>query len=295
MAKEPTKITIEKEIETDRVEGTVLGQRVSAPITYTPDILVKVPREENRKDYGIHTGEMAGYDDWYAYECSTVTTNGVPVYFGLIIRYDATSKYIVESKSLKLYLNSFNMEPLSSTVLGATQEYVNRVQKDLSTLLESNVYLMVFQNDEPFEALTGVDDLADIVDLDKLKITEYNESPDILEVYNTRTDVFWKFSGIRSNCKITNQPDWATAYIRIVGNKVPVPESLVKYLVSFRNESHFHEECCEMIFKRLLDVLQPDVLWVRLNYTRRGGIDINPTRFTKNVNDTAARSRTVYQ
>lgn len=294
MAKEPA-VKIEKEIKTDRVEGTVLGQRVSAPTTYTPDILVKVPREENRKDYGIHTGEMAGYDDWYAYECSTVTTNGVPVYFGLIIRYDAESKYIVESKSLKLYLNSFNMEPLSSTVRGATQEYVNRVHKDLSALLETDVSLMVFENDEPFEALTGVDDLADIVDLDKLQITDYNENPDILEIYNTRTDVFWKFSGIRSNCKITNQPDWATAYIRIVGNKVPVPESLVKYLVSFRNESHFHEECCEMIFKRLLDVLQPDVLWVRLNYTRRGGIDINPTRFTKNVNDTAARSRTVYQ
>lgn len=294
MAKAPT-IKIEQEIVTDRVEGTLLGQRVSAPTTYTPEILVRVPREENRKDYGITTAEMAGYDDWYAYECSTVTTKGVPVYFGLIIRYAAQSEFIVESKSLKLYLNSFNMEPLSDTVQGAIKEYLKRVEEDLAHLLETTIQLVVFEEGSQFSTITDTDDLAKIVDLDKIEITEYNESPDILQVYNTPTDVFWKFSGIRSNCKITNQPDWATTYIRIKGNKVPVPESLVKYLVSFRNESHFHEECCEMIYKRLFDLLQPEVLWVRLNYTRRGGIDINPTRFTTNVNDTVPSSRTVFQ
>jgi len=296
MAKEPTKINIEKEIVTNRVEGTVLGQRVSAPTSYTPEILVKVPREENRRDYDITNDIITGYDDWYAYECSTVTDSGIPVYFGLNIRYPSNSKYIVESKSLKLYFNSFNMEKLGKTRTEAIQEYLRRAKKDLEALLETEVQFGIFDSNEYFTSLEGqFEDLTNIVKVDNISVTEFKEAPEVLKYYDTQTDIAWKFSGLRSNCKITNQPDFATVYIKMQGSRAPVPESLIQYLASFRNESHFHEECCEMIYKRLLDLCNPNLLWVRCNYTRRGGLDISPTRYTPNFTDTTPPSRTVYQ
>lgn len=296
MAKEPTKIKIEKEIETNKVEGTVLGQRVSAPTTYTPDILVAVPREDNRKDYGITNENIAGYDDWDAYECSTITTKGAPVYFGILIRYPANSEFIVESKSLKLYLNSFNMEQLADTVEKTVQEFVDRVQKDLSELLKTNVYVESFTTSEAFVDITEqFEDLSSIVDYNHIVVDSFNENPDTIEVIETPTNISWKFNGLRSRCKITSQPDYSTVYIHVKGNKAPNPASLVRYLTSFRNEDHFHEECCEMVYKRLLDKLNPESLWVRCNYTRRGGIGINPTRYIPSMNDATPPSRTVYQ
>ncbi len=295
MAKEPT-VKIEKETQTDRVEGTVLGQRVSAPTTYTPDILVKVPREENRKEYNLNNDIIQGYDDWYAYECSTVTNNGVPVYFGLNIRYSAHSEFIVESKSIKLYFNSFNMEKLGATRADAIQEYIRRAKKDLESLLETEVRFAIFDSAAYFTNLEDqFEDVTGIVDIDNLQIESYKEAPEVLKYFDTQTDITWKFSGIKSLCRVTSQPDFGTVYIKMQGSRAPVPETLIQYLASFRNENHFHEECCEMIYKRLLDLCNPQILWVRMNYTRRGGLDISPTRHTPNFTDSTPPSRTVYQ
>ena len=90
----------------------------------------------------------------------------------------------------------------------------------------------------------------------------------------------WRSYSLRSNCRVTNQPDWGDVYIHIKGENSVTPESLLKYIVSMRKENHFHEEICECIYKRLYDLLDPEELFVSCLYTRRGGVDINPTRAT---------------
>lgn len=273
-----------KETETNAVEGTVLGQRVSAPETYSPYILVMVPRSENREAYGITNKTFKGYDTWYAYECSCLTDNGIPVQFGLQISYSAHSKYIVESKSLKLYLNSFNMERMGRTVEDAKREFITTVSNDLYgrlnlpkvkdySLTLSVQELNVFQN-----LTESYDNLYDIVDTYNITCDKFNEAPEVLQENPGYQDISVYFNAFKSNCKITHAPDFATIFIKLVSSKGVDPASLIKYLTSFRDENHFHEECIETIYKRLNDYYQPKELMVRGNFCRRGGVDINPTR-----------------
>ena len=120
-------------------------------------------------------------------------------------------------------------------------------------------------------------------DVEKMEFNNYNESSDILEVIpSDNRPVHWRSYSLRSNCRVTNQPDWGDVFIHIKGDSTVTPESLLKYIVSMRKENHFHEEICECIYKRLLDLLQPEELLVTCLYTRRGGIDINPTRASSN-------------
>ena len=118
------------------------------------------------------------------------------------------------------------------------------------------------------------------VDVEDMEFNRYNEDPNILEVVDTvpEIDHNWMSAVLRSNCRVTNQPDWGDIYISIKGNKTVTPESLLQYIVSMRRENHFHEEICECVYKRLHDLLEPDNLFVSCLYTRRGGIDINPAR-----------------
>ncbi len=305
-----------KETETDKVEGTLLGQRVSAPTTYTPEILVKVPRSENREQYNITNADFKGIDNWYCYECSALTATGAPIYFGMVISYPADSEYIVESKSLKLYLNSFNMERMAMTDPGnARCEFMDLVQADLTELLSTEVTVESFTHEdfvpgEGFgyrckvklenivEEFTPLESLVDYSSID-IGSEEFQENWRLLEYSNRFADRKFKisFSGFRSNCKVTHQPDYATVFIEYAGDEGVDFESLMRYLTSFRNESHFHEECCEVIFKRLLTKFEPKLLWVRCNYTRRGGIDINPTRYISRPGYSGAQyySRTIYQ
>jgi len=113
----------------------------------------------------------------------------------------------------------------------------------------------------------------------KMSFDQYNESSDILKVVpSIGRYERWRSHSLRSNCRVTNQPDWGDVYIHIKGEKAVTPESLLQYIVSMRKENHFHEEIAECIYKRLYDLLDPEELLVTCLYTRRGGIDINPTR-----------------
>ena len=115
--------------------------------------------------------------------------------------------------------------------------------------------------------------------INKMTFDHFNESPDILEVVpSIGRYERWRSHSLRSNCRVTNQPDWGDVYVHIKGDKAVTPESLLQYIVSMRKENHFHEEICECIYKRLWDLLQPEELFVACLYTRRGGIDINPVR-----------------
>jgi len=266
-------------------EATLLGKKVAHPETYDPSILVAVPRSQNREQYAITDNDFDGSDYWRCYEFSTLTKYGIPVYSMLIIQYPSNSLNIVESKSLKLYLNSFNMtKQRSEETKIVLIEARDKIKEDLTKILGTEKIAVGFSDQEGF-GFKDADytNLHKIVDYSKITSEGYNVDKSILRpsYIKDHKNVKWKFDGFRSNCKITNQPDYATVFIDYYGNEGIDPVSLIKYLTSFRNENHFHEECCELIFKDIQDRFNPQNLNIICNYTRRGGIDITPLRYTK--------------
>jgi 7-cyano-7-deazaguanine reductase len=256
--------------------------------TYAPELLVKIPRNLNREGYGLTGEEFVGVDVWNAYEVSAITTKGQPVAGMLKIVCPSDSEYHVESKSIKLYLNSFNMTRIGDTAADCIIGIEARVSRDLSELLETNVTATFFSDKDEAEILEfeGYTDLADAVDLDQIDFTAFKSDSSQLSVENSADEpkeIKLKSNLLRSNCRVTNQPDWGDIFIRIKGNKLPAADSLAKYIVSHRTVSHFHEEICEMVYKHLLDAYNPDQLMVACLYTRRGGIDINPIRATHSM------------
>lgn len=273
----------------------VLGQRVDSPTTYTPDILVREERQRNRTYLNLQDEKLpfVGYDIWNGYECSALTDLGLPVTCIAKVVYPCTNKYIVESKSMKLYWNGFNMQPMGKDVKSVLKNIKKTAEKDLSTLLETTVKVELFtqllepentENRVSFEAEYAPDIVWEILEQiprgQKKKFTVFNESADLLKVNEEDTSETYHYMStlLRSNCKITHQPDSGDIYIQYKGKKTVTKESLLEWIVSFRNECHFHEEICEAAYKRLWDVLQPEELVVTCFYARRGGWDIVPTR-----------------
>ena len=275
---------------TTEIASTLLGKKVSGSETYDPSILVAVPRYENREQYNIDPNSLpfVGYDIWHGYEFSTMTTNGIPVTRVIKLKYSCSSEYIVESKSLKLYLNSYNMDRHGNTVEECLNICKNQIERDLSKLLKTKVVLNFFGSDcspvfEPFEDFKN---LVEFVSEDTYQTDTFKETPSLLKL-DAATDsyksYFLKFDALRSRCRITSQPDWGDILISYTSKKHIDEESLMKYLTSFRGENHFHEEITECCYKRLYDLLDIEhdrnaALFVSALYTRRGGIDINPVR-----------------
>lgn len=280
--------------------ASILGQRVSSPDTYSPDILRKEPRQSNRSQYGITEGyfEDRGYDIWNNWEASFLLNNGRPVTGISKILFDANSEFLIESKSLKLYFNSFNMEKLGDTVEEARRKFIELSEKDLTIQSGKPVKVVFFTFEEANSKIDG--SLVALFDnscnLDNQELNGnvdcFNENPDLLKIEQiSNSEVPYKryySSLLRSNCKITNAPDTGDLYIAYeVGadRQIITDESLLRYILSFRKENHFHEECCEMIYKRLFDALQPKVLLVACFYNRRGSLDINAVRYNAPIND----------
>ena len=253
--------------------------------TYAPELLVKVPRYLNREGYGLTDKDFVGVDTWNCYEVSAITTKGQPVAGMLKIVCPSDSQYHVESKSIKLYLNSFNMTRLGDNTVECILEIEERVKADLDKLLETNTTVSFYTGDDDGKALSfeGYQDLADIADLDQIDFTAFSSDASQLEtesIVEEAKEVKLRSNLLRSNCRVTNQPDWGDVFIRMKGKNIPCPESVAKYIVSHRTVSHFHEEICEMVFKHLMDAYKPEDLMVSCLYTRRGGLDINPIRAT---------------
>lgn len=266
------------------IESKVLGKRVEYPQSYCPEILVAVPRHLNRQQYQISDNALpfVGIDVWHAYELSFLTQSGMPVQGVVKISYPANSPCIVESKSLKLYLNSFNMERLGASAADGLRKAQQTIERDLSATTGASVQARIFRH-APVTALFDFADYSILEDnawSDTLDITQYTEAPQLLRSSGNKGTMRIGTHLLRSNCKITHQPDWGSAYIYIKGNNLPTEQSLLQYLVSIRNENHFHEEICEMIFIRLMRTFAPTELMVSCIYTRRGGIDICPSRAT---------------
>ena len=259
--------------------------------SYDPSLLVKIPRSLNREGYGLTGDEFVGVDTWNCYEVSAITTKGQPVAGMLKIVCPSNSEYHVESKSITLYLNSFNMTRIADNARDCISGIEARVKRDLDELLETNTTVSFYASEEEGEALTFINytDLGDIVNLDEIDFTAFKSDAAQLESYKAKkVNLAWpelrlKSNLLRSNCRVTNQPDWGDVYIKIKGENLPTADSLAKYIVSHRTVSHFHEEICEMVYKHLTDAYQPEELMVACLYTRRGGLDINPVRASHNM------------
>ena len=278
-----------------------LGKQSDYPQSYDPSVLVREPRQHNRSTVGLINGDLPfdGYDLWNLYEVSCLSYNGVPASGVARMLYSCNNDYIVESKSIKLYFNSFNMSRFGETA-GETLRIVQETAiTDLSELLQTEVkvdiqpatspfapyhtYTDTVRHDTVFATGDRKPDNAKYVTLENVvtidKIEKYQESPDLLEsIQSGMQDIYYHSSLLKSNCKVTHQPDWGDVFIYIKGATAPTPQSLLKYIISFRDENHFHEEICETIYKRLWDKFEPASLGVACYYVRRGGVDINPIR-----------------
>lgn len=245
---------------------------------YNRELLVKVPRHLNREGYGLTGEEFVGVDTWNAYEVSAITTKGQPVAGMLKIVCPCDSEYHVESKSIKLYLNSLNMTKIGNTAHDCIKAIEATVKRDLDELLETNTTVTFFEEgDGTQDMMFNYTDLNELVDLDEIDFTAFQSDASQLEE-GEGTELKVRSNLLRSNCRVTNQPDWGDVFIYIKGEKVPSPASIAKYIVSHRTVSHFHEEICEMIYAHLTEAFKPEQLMVACLYTRRGGIDINPIR-----------------
>ena len=280
-----------------------LGQTSDYKDQYDPKLLVREPRSNNRQHLDISDDDLpfVGYDTWNAYEVSGLTNGGLPVAGVAKIVYPCSSKYIVESKSIKLYFNSFNMFKCGRSQESVLDFITRTASNDLSELLETSVAVHVIPSNikasgDPLFSRKGYMTLEEVIEpqiLTDMKVDVYTETPDLLELEDLPVEGIvssWsKFhSGLlKSNCRVTSQPDWGDVWIAIKGQNHVTPESLLRYIISFRDECHFHEEICETIYKRLHDILSPEKLVVTCLYARRGGIDINPVRASSSsvIND----------
>lgn len=250
----------------------ILGQRVDYPRQYNPDILQLIARQEGRANLPV---AFLGVDVWHAYELSWLNAQGIPQCAMVRIIVPATSLYIVESKSLKLYLNSFNF-----TRFADTDTVAKVICQDLSARLHCETRVEILSLDDvnslPIAKIQGM-----CIDnaLDGQEYIEKN-SIDPLLLAQMRDEVCaqsYYSHLLRSNCPVTNQPDWATVSIEIVSAKLDT-QGLLAYLLSYRNHNGFHESCIEQIFFDLSRAFVPKSLKVQAWFTRRGGIDINPCR-----------------
>ena len=276
--------------QTDLIASTHLGKKYNGSEDYNPSLLVPIPRDENRKQYDINSQKLPflGWDVWHAYEFSTLTENGIPVTRLMKIKYNCNSDFLIESKSLKLYLNSFNMTKCGESIPECLKICKNIIEKDLSQNLKTSVEINFIENNtDVTKIFQKYVNLYNLVDFASLSVNDFKENPVLLELeqLSEMQTYYLMFDSLRSNCRVTHQPDFGDVFIYYKSKKHFKEDGLVKYLSSFRNEFHFHEECCEMIFKRLYDLLDDDdELFVCALYTRRGGIDINPCRLSKNCN-----------
>lgn len=252
-----------------------LGQKTEYDSQYDRTLLQPVPRALNRDGLGITQKQpfTIGADIWTAYEISWLNEKGLPQVAIADIYLDYQSQNLIESKSFKLYLNSFNQNKFANS--NAVQQ---TMQCDLSECAQGDVKVRLNPVDvydsQKIDHLQG-----DCIDEQDIEITSYEFNADWLKDCISDEIVEEKLVShlLKSNCLITNQPDWGTLHIHYVGKKID-HEKLLRYIVSFRQHNEFHEQCVERIFCDLMHYAKPEKLTVYARYTRRGGLDINPFR-----------------
>lgn len=264
------------------LNALTLGKTTEYCSEYNPDLLQAVPRSLNRNDLELAENNLSfiGEDVWYGYELSWLNMKGKPIVAVAEFRFSCSSPYLVESKSFKLYLNSFNQSKFSNF-----KEVEQILIKDLSATagIQAQVELFTVDDCPALEIKLANQDIICIDDAD-ITIDNYQYQAKLLEQLQTKpaTSIIKEnlvSHLLKSNCLITNQPDWASIYISYKGAAIN-HDILLKYLISFRQHNEFHEQCVERIFCDLQKYCQLEELTVFARYTRRGGLDINPFRST---------------
>ncbi len=261
-------------------QDSQLGKASAYADQYAPELLYPIPRSAKRLELGLtDTLPFLGADMWTAFELSWLGPRGKPQLALAHITVPCESSHIIESKSLKLYLNSYN-----NTVFADAAAVLTRLRADLSeaawrgAVVQSSVGVRLLVPElfdrEPVQELDGLS-------LDRLDVEcrQYTPAPELLRTAAEEPPVTEVLTSrlLKSNCLVTGQPDWGSVQISYSGAPID-QEGLLQYLVSFRNHHEFHEQCVERIFMDIWQRCQPYKLAVYARYTRRGGLDINPFR-----------------
>jgi len=252
-----------------------LGKITDYVDQYTPALLQAVPRSLGRQTLGLNedTLPFIGQDVWHGYELSWLNSKGKPMVALATFTVPYDSPNLIESKSFKLYLNSFNQSKFADL----SQVY-QALQQDLSECAGKTIQVSLHNVSEitAFQA-TWIPGIC-IDDLD-ITVEQYQYDPSLLTLDPARGQVEEKLHShlLKSNCLITSQPDWASIYIHYRGTALS-HKALLKYLISFRSHNEFHEQCIERIYTDIWHAAKPEFLVVYARYTRRGGLDINPLR-----------------
>ncbi|CAD6512185.1 NADPH-dependent 7-cyano-7-deazaguanine reductase QueF [Candidatus Profftia tarda] len=260
----------------DSLEGLLLGKNTKYHDQYDITLLQRISRSIHRESLGYSLEKLPfeGGDIWTFYELSWLNTKGLPQVAIAYVEVDAWSNNLIESKSLKLYLNSFNQTIFSDW--GAVQ---NTLQRDLADCAQGKVtvQLTTLNSSEvhPVIKFNG-----ECIDDQSIEISDYEFNSELLKNAVDKAHVVEKTllsHLLKSNCPITNQPDWGSIMIRYRGPYINI-EALLRYLIAFRHHNDFHEQCVERIFRDIQRFCYPEVLSIYARYTRRGGLDINPWR-----------------
>lgn len=260
---------------TDYEAALPLGKATEYRSEYDPQLLCPFPRQVKRDVIGVTDAlPFHGYDIWNAYELSWLNAKGKPIVAMGEFHLPCESANLIESKSFKLYLNSFNQ-----TRFADFTQVEERMLADLSAAAGATVRVRLLDSDrfatEQISPLPG-----DCIDGLDIEVDEFALNPSLLEdAADALRPVEESLHShlLKSNCLVTSQPDWGSVLIRYHGGRID-REALLRYLVSFRQHNEFHEQCVERIFVDLLRYCQPQRLTVYARYTRRGGLDINPFR-----------------
>jgi 7-cyano-7-deazaguanine reductase len=268
-----------------------LGNSSSYDAHYNPGRLFAISRADKRIEIGVDPNKVPfhGFDCWNHYEVSWLNEKGKPMIALAEIVYDCKTPYLIESKSLKLYFNSFN-----NTRFNNSAELHSTIVHDLSARLEGDVHLRILSLKEKELTIIQAAPRGECIDDLDVVCSVYMVEPDFLFAKGQRTKEVLYSDLLKSNCLVTNQPDWGSVQISYVGNQIN-REGLLKYLVSFRNHNEFHEQCIERIFIDIMKRCQPEKLSVYGRYTRRGGLDINPYRSTEKIGAKGINVRLIRQ
>ena len=259
-----------------------LGQATPYPDQYDPSLLFPIPRAENRLKLNIKPNQalpFVGVDIWNAFELSWLNQKGKPQIALAEFQVPADSPNMIESKSFKLYLNSFN-----SARFEDESEVRDRLIADLSAVAGSKISTRILPTE--VVAKKGMQEMNGVL-MDRLDIEvdpNLAADPSLLEVNASFGPIEQCLVShlLKSNCPVTGQPDWASVQIRYQGRPI-LEEGLLRYLIGFRQLGEFHEHCVETIFCDIQRQCKPEKLSVYARYTRRGGLDINPFRTDHNA------------
>ncbi len=253
-----------------------LGQQVAFCESYDPTQLQPIPRKIGRNQAGIADNAALpffGEDIWNCWELSWLDNSGKPDIAVAEVRIPATTPNIVESKSLKLYLNSFAMTRIRSS--GHLKKIL---AEDIGNIVKSNIHVRLIAPKD-FNGLQVMDPPGTCIDYYPIKNPKFIPCPHLLAIdpYRVSETLFSRL--VRTNCPVTGQPDWATVSLTYSGFRIR-PEALLKYFIGFRQHQGFHENCVETMFCDILRYCKPESMTLSARFTRRGGIDINPYRST---------------